>query len=75
MNKEECLGEILSLLGDDDMVNEARVVLWITRRFVSLGARQYGRLELHDGRDSLDEAGQEAADLMFYLAKHSMEVA
>lgn len=73
MSNAEVITELVALLSREGCENEARVVLYLARRFVLAGAAVYGSLQLNDGRDNLLEAGLEGADLMFYLAKHALE--
>lgn len=74
LTREQCIEEIALLLRRHwNPENEARVLLYLARRFIMLGGDCYGPLCLNDGRDSLKEAGEEGADLLFYLAKHALE--
>ena len=57
----------LASLADELCSSELKVLLYVGERLAA-GQRQYGRLDPLDGRDWDEEARQEAADMMVYLA-------
>lgn len=52
--------------------SELYAVRFVIRRLIK-GRRQYGVLNPMDGRDWLNEAGQEAADFLVYMSAYEME--
>ena len=73
MSDLEVRAELFELLGMEGMINERKVMLYMARRYFRLGAANYRALQLHDGRDNVEECLQEGSDLMFYAAKNVLE--
>lgn len=66
------LRDELAAVADDLGSSELRVLLYVGGRLLK-GLKQYGQLNPFDGRDWDEEARQEAADMMVYLAAKWMQ--
>jgi len=60
-------------LVNEAQANEVRILLFLARRYVALGQRNYGVLKLFDGRNNTVERMEELADEQFYWAKDELE--
>lgn len=67
MTNEEVEREVFSLLAEAQL-DERRVTLYMLRRFVALGQRCYGALNIaSDKRNGLREVNEELGDAIFYV--------
>ena len=68
MSNDEVERELVALMHEAQF-DERRVMLYMLRRFVVLGQRCYGALDLNvDRRDGLRELNEELGDAVFYVA-------
>jgi len=69
----EKLREELHDLVDEAHENEVRAMLMAARRWVRFGQKEYGPLQLHDGRENPIERTRELIDDLLYGLKERLE--